>query len=160
MTDSTPGPIAQALGRIPCGLYIVSSIQDGGHLGFVGSLLIQTGFEPPTVCVAIGKGRAALDAVRQTGHFAVSILDAGSQKLMSPFFKPVEPGQSPFDGLATTDAPSGCQVLEESLAWFDCKLAGEHAVGDHVVVFGEVTAGAQLHEGDPSVHLRRNGLGY
>jgi flavin reductase (DIM6/NTAB) family NADH-FMN oxidoreductase RutF len=160
MTDPAPSPIAKALGRIPCGLYIVSSLQDGGRLGFVGSLLIQTGFEPPTVCVAIGKGRAALDAVRRTGHFAVSILDAGSQKLMTPFFKPVEPGSSPFDKLATLTAPSGCPVLEEALAWLDCKLTGEHAVGDHIVVFGEVTAGAQQHDGDPSVHLRRNGLGY
>jgi len=160
MTDTTPGPIAQALGRIPCGLYIVSTSQDGTPLGFVGSLLIQTGFEPPTVCVAIGKGRAALDAVRASGSFAVSILDADSQKLMGPFFKPVENGATPFDGLATETAPSGSLVLTESLAWLDCKLTGEHELGDHVVVFGEVTAGAQQREGEPSVHLRKDGLSY
>lgn len=160
MADSAPSPLARALGRIPCGLYIVSTRQDGIHQGFLASLLIQTGFEPPTVCVAIGKGRAALDAVRETGSFAVSILDGASQGLMKPFFKPVEPGTSPFDGLAGSDAPSGCRVLDESLAWLDCTLTGEHAVGDHVVVFGEVTAGAVLREGDPSVHLRKNGLSY
>ena len=42
----------------------------------------------------------------------------------------------------------------------DCKVSGEFNGGDHIVVFGEVTAGEQLREGDPSVHLRNNGLSY
>ena len=32
--------------------------------------------------------------------------------------------------------------------------------GDHVVIFGEVLAGGILREGDPTVHLRKNGLSY
>ena len=54
-------PLAKALGRIPTGLYIVTSKDNAGDnseaLGFVGSFVMQPGFEPPTVCVAIGKDR-------------------------------------------------------------------------------------------------------
>lgn len=158
MSD-TPSPLARALGRMPCGLYIVSTEKDGAPLGFLGSFLTQTGFEPPTLCVAVGKGRTALEALRESGGFTVSILDADSRGLMKPFLKPPESG-NPFDAVAMTRAPSGRAVLEESLAWLDCTLAGEHATPDHVVVFGEVQAGDVLHEGDPCIHLRKNGLGY
>jgi flavin reductase (DIM6/NTAB) family NADH-FMN oxidoreductase RutF len=159
--DTDLSPLAQALGRVPTGLYIVSTL--GGErraLGFVGSFVMQVGFEPPTLCVAIGKGRDHLAAIRATGSFAVSILDGASQGLMGPFFKPCPDGTTPFDGLETAAAPSGPPVLTGALAWLDCELTGEHETGDHVVVFGRITAGERLREGDPAIHLRKNGLGY
>ena len=50
--------------------------------------------------------------------------------------------------------------MDICLAWLDCKVVGEFETGDHVVVFGEVTEGDLLREGDSSVHLRKDGLGY
>lgn len=150
-------PIAQALGRIPTGLYIVTTEAQGAPLGFVGSFVMQVGFEPPTVCVAIGSDRAHLAAVRASGRFAISVLDKQSQGVMTAFFKK---DADPFDGLETQAAAGGCAVLPESLAWFECELSGEHAVGDHVVVFGTVTDASKQRDGEPSVHLRKNGLGY
>lgn len=156
MPESTElSPIALALGRVPTGLYVVTTREAEEPLGFVGSLLVQVGFEPPTVCVAIGRDRAHLAAVRASGRFAVSILDGQSQGLMSAFFK-----DDAFDRVEHTDSPGGMPVLPGALAWLDCKLSGEHEVGDHVVVFGTVEHAALQREGDPSVHLRRNGLGY
>ena len=159
-------PLARALGRIPTGLYVVTTRSGGsGHsgsapLGFVGSFLIQTGFEPPSLCVAIAKGREHLEAIREAGGFAVSILDSESSGLMSPFFKKYGPGESAFDQLRHADTPGGMPYLEEALAWLDCRLQGEHETPDHTVCFGTVEAGGLLREGDPSVHLRKNGLAY
>ncbi len=154
-------PLARALGRIPTGLYIVSSREaEGRVLGFLGSFLMQVGFDPPTLCVAIAKGRDHLAAIRATKGFAVSILDSDSKGLMAGFFKPPLPGESPFHGLAVLTAPSGSPVLAGALAWLDCEYTGEHATGDHSVVFGRVTAGDLQREGDPSIHLRKDGLGY
>jgi flavin reductase (DIM6/NTAB) family NADH-FMN oxidoreductase RutF len=47
-----------------------------------------------------------------------------------------------------------------ALAWLECRLTGEHATGDHVIVFGTVEHGGLLRAGDPAVHLRKNGLAY
>ncbi len=160
MSDSDLSPVAQALGRVPTGLYIVSTLADGRPLGFVGSFLVQVGFEPPSICVAIGKGRAHLDAIRAAGRFAVSILDEESSKLMGAFFKKYEGDETAFDHVENEAAPGGPPVLTGALAWLDCRVSGEHDCGDHVVVFGEVTDGARAREGDPSVHLRKNGLAY
>ncbi len=154
-------PIALALGRIPTGLYVVTAETDSGPLGFVGSFLTQVGFSPPMICLAIGQGRAPLPAIRASGRFAVSILDAESSRLMSPFFKKYGPGESPFDHVQHALPPGGGPpILTAALAWLACSLHSEHATPDHVVVFGEVTVASLTRAGDPSVHLRKNGLGY
>ena len=161
MSDADLSPLALALGRIPTGLYVVSTTSDGAPMGFVGSFLMQVGFEPPTVCVAVGKGRDHLEAMRASGRFAVSILDGESSRLMGAFFKKYEGGETAFDHLEHHAAPEdGPPVLDGALAWLACRVTGEHETGDHVVVFGEVTAAQPAREGDPSIHLRQNGLAY
>jgi flavin reductase (DIM6/NTAB) family NADH-FMN oxidoreductase RutF len=155
-----PSPLARALGRLPTGLYIATTRHEGRTLGFLASFVMQVGIEPPVVSVAVGRERGPLAAMRAAGRFALSILDKESRGLMAPFLKPTADGRSPFDGLALASAPRGTPVLAESLAWIECRLVSEHEVPDHVVLFGEVEAGELLREGEPAVHLRRNGLGY
>ena len=161
MSDSKEiSPLAQALGRMPTGLYIVSTLDGDSALGFLGSFVMQASIEVPQVSVAVGQGREHLAAIKKSGRFAISILDAGSQKSMGAFFKKYEGGESAFDHVEHKPSPAGLPVLTESLAWFECEFSGEFDAGDHVVVFGKVVAGEQLHEGEPSIHLRKNGLGY
>src|SRR5262245_60418020 len=158
--DSVPGPLARALGRIPSGLFLVTTLDGDRPVGFVGSFVQQVGFEPPTVCVAVGKARGPLTALRACRTFGISILDGASGSVMGRFFRRYEPPASAFDGLQLVSARTGCPLIGEALAWLDCKVVGEQELGDHVAVFGEVLDGSILREGDPSVHLRRNGLAY
>jgi len=153
-------PMALALGRIPTGLYVVSTRCAGNPLAFVGSLLVQVAFEPPTLAVAIGKGREHLAAIRTQGRFAVSVLDGASRHLMGPFFQRHEPGRSAFDQVEHRDSPGGLPVLSGALAWLECRVSGEHPAGDHTVVFGIVEHAELVRPGDPAVHLRKNGLSY
>lgn len=160
MPETELSPIARALGRIPSGLFIVTTRLGDEPIGFLGSFIMQVGFEPPTLCVAIGKDREHLAAVRASGRFALSVIDPESTGQMSPFFKQPKAGESPFDVLSTRETAGGSIVLTESLAWLECRVTGEHATGDHVVIFGEVEDAEVLREGDPKVHLRKNGLSY
>jgi flavin reductase (DIM6/NTAB) family NADH-FMN oxidoreductase RutF len=160
MTPTESSSIARALGRVPSGLFIVTTARERQPSGFLGSFVMQMGFVPPTVCIAVGNSRPQLAEIRAAGRFAVSILDAKSRGLMTPFLRKLEAGESPFDGLQLATTSSGLPVLADALAWLDCRVSGEHSTGDHVVVFGEVTAGELLREGEPSTHVRRNGLSY
>ncbi len=159
MPDS-PSPLALALGRIPTGLFIVATRDGDASLGFVGSFVMQQAFEPPTVSVAIGRDRDHLAAIRKAKTFAVSVLDGACAPAMGAFFKKYEGRETAFDHVEHTNAPSGAPILTNALAWVDCELSGEFDAGDHIVVFGKVIAGETTREGDPSIHLRKNGLGY
>lgn len=158
ITDITP--IARALGRIPSGLYVVTTMRGAEPVGFVGSFVMQMGFEPPTVCVAVGHTRPFLADLRESGHFALSILDKQASGAMAPFFKKLPEGESPFDHVRVLSISPGAPILADALAWVRCRVSGEHPTGDHVAVFGEVVDGAILREGESTVHMRKNGLGY
>ena len=79
---------------------------------------------------------------------------------MGPFFMKYEDGESAFDHVPHEDSPGGMPILDGALAWLDCVVSGEHDAGDHIVVFGTVENADLLREGDPTVHLRKNGLSY
>ena len=160
MADPEASPLARALGRIPSGLFVVSTLGHGRPVGFLGSFVMQMGFSPPTVCIGVGKSRPQLQDIRRSGRFALSILDAPSRSLMTAFLRKLPPDTSPFDGLSVGHATSGSPVLTEALAWVDCKMVGEYETQDHVVVFGEAVEGTLLREGQPSTHVRKNGLDY
>lgn len=160
MSTETIPPLAQALGRVSSGLYIVTTAGADGPLGFLGSFVIQVGFEPPTVAVAIADGRDHVAAIRESGHFGLSILDKPSSGLMGAFFKKLPEGQTPFDDLKLLESRAGVPVLADSLAWLDCRVTSEHKPCEHVVLFGEVVEGALLRDGTPSSHVRKNGLSY
>jgi flavin reductase (DIM6/NTAB) family NADH-FMN oxidoreductase RutF len=152
--------IATALGRIPSGLFVVTTRLDGQPLGFLGSLVQQVGFEPPVVCIAMAKDRPQSAWFAESGTFALSILDESSLGLRSVFLKRLPEGQSPFDGLKVGAAASGSPVLLDALAWIDCRIVGRHDTGDHAVFFGEVVEAHVLRAGRSHIHLRKNGLSY
>jgi len=160
MPPTDPSPLSRALGRIPSALYIVSTLRAGKAVGFVGSLVQQVGFTPPMLCLAVAKEREPLRDLRACGRFSLSVLGASSRQHMGPFLKRPAPGFSPYARLALGRTPSGLPYLAEGLAWLECRIVSEHESGDHVVLFAEVEAAATLREGEPHVHLRRDGLAY
>jgi flavin reductase (DIM6/NTAB) family NADH-FMN oxidoreductase RutF len=54
----------------------------------------------------------------------------------------------------------GAAELAEAHAVLQCRVAGRHSAGDHVVIFGRIVAGNLQTEGRPHVHVRKNGLNY
>lgn len=153
-------PLARALGRLPSGLYIVTVNGPDGPLGFLGSFVQQFDLEPPVVAVGVGSGRDHLEAMRLSGRFAISVLDEDSKSLMAPFFGKVPEGQTAFDVVAWSAAPGGTPVLDGAQAWIEAEVTGEHALEQHVVVFGRATEGDLRRDGEPLIHLRKNGLSY
>jgi flavin reductase (DIM6/NTAB) family NADH-FMN oxidoreductase RutF len=160
MPPTDPSPLSRALGRIPSGLYVVSTLRAGEPVGFVGSLVQQIGFAPPMLCLAVAREREPLADLRACGRFSLSLLDAGSRSRMGAFLKRPAPGTSPYRGLALGHTPAGLPFLAEGLAWFECRIVSEAPSSDHVLLLAEVEAAALLREGEPHVHLRRNGLDY
>jgi flavin reductase (DIM6/NTAB) family NADH-FMN oxidoreductase RutF len=160
MPAPDPSPIARALGRIPSGLFIATTEVDGRRSGCLVSFVMQAGLEPPIVSLAIARDRSFLDDVRRSGRFALSVLDERSRRAMTVFTRRGRADESPFDKLAISTTRSGLPVLDDALAWLEGHVRGEHATPDHVILFAEVVAAGVSRDGDPHVHLRRNGLGY
>jgi flavin reductase (DIM6/NTAB) family NADH-FMN oxidoreductase RutF len=158
-SDST-ADLAAALGRIPSGLFVLTVRHRGQESGMLTSWVQQCSFDPPQVSVALRKGRDVLDWLADGASFVLNVLPEGAKGLVSHFGKGFEPGQPAFEGVKVSREREPAPVLLDAHAYLACRVVGRHDAGDHVLVIARVQAGAVLHEGKPTVHVRKNGLKY
>jgi flavin reductase (DIM6/NTAB) family NADH-FMN oxidoreductase RutF len=164
-TSLSPDGLAAALGRIPSGLFIITWRETGGDRGMLASWVMQAGFDPPLVSVAVAPGRGLLAAIDAGTTFVVNVLADTQRPLLARFGKPPAAGEDLFAGLGVGRAACGAPTLEGAAAWLECtpvsRTAGSDAVAaDHVVVLARVSGAAAGPDAAPLVHLRKNGLRY
>lgn len=151
---------AAALGRIPSGLFVLTACHHGQEAALLVSWVQQCSFAPPRLTVAVRQGRPLLQWLDGEAPFVLNILGEGSRELVVRFAKSGESGAAIFTGLAVKRESLPAPVLCEAHAYLVCRTAGRFPAGDHVLVLGEVVDGAVLHDGRPTVHIRKNGLNY
>jgi len=161
---------AAALGRIPSGLFVVtwrSAEQDADAVdrGMLASWIMQGGFVPPLITIAVSTSRDLLAAIDQCTPFVVNVLGESQRSLLSRFGRPAGPGENPFDGLRIERSSSGTAVLADASAWLECQAVtqaggGGGLTGDHVIILARVVAAGTGPEATPLVHVRKNGLRY
>jgi flavin reductase (DIM6/NTAB) family NADH-FMN oxidoreductase RutF len=158
---ATNDGLAAALARIPSGLFIVTWRDDGTDRGMLASWVMQAGFSPPAVTVAVAPGRELLAAIDRGLPFVINILGDTQRALLARFGRPAAPGEDPFADLVVQRA-GDMPVLAEAAGWLECHAAGRVAAdgSDHVVVLATVTAAGASGDRQPLVHLRKNGLRY
>jgi flavin reductase (DIM6/NTAB) family NADH-FMN oxidoreductase RutF len=109
-----------------------------GYRGITASAFQILSLAPALVSICLGRGSDAERIIQQAGGFAVSLL-SDRQEFRAEQFAGRAPLVNPrFAGVAHHLTRSGLPVLDESLAWFDCRVTHGHPVGDHVLIVGEV----------------------
>ena len=152
--------LAAALGRIPSGLFVLTVRNGDDETGMLASWVQQCSFDPPQVSVALNKQRDVLEWLADGTQFVLNVIPEGGKALIAHFGKGFDRGEPAFEGLEVTRERETPPVLLASHAYLVCRVVGRIDAGDHLLVIGRVTAGAVLHDGKPTVHVRKNGLRY
>jgi flavin reductase (DIM6/NTAB) family NADH-FMN oxidoreductase RutF len=155
-----PESLAAALGRIPSGLFVLTARDGDSETGMLASWVQQCSFDPPQVSVAVNKARDVLGWLQEGAAFVLNVIPEGGKSLVAHFGKGFARGEPAFEGLKLVRERGTPPVLAASHAYLVCRVVGLADAGDHVLVIARVTAGAVLHDGKPTVHLRKNGLRY
>ncbi|HSQ54456.1 MAG TPA: flavin reductase family protein, partial [Gemmata sp.] len=108
----------------------------------------------------VRKGRDILEWLSRDATFVVNIIPEGGKTLLGHFAKGFEPGEPAFEGLEVLRDRETPPILRASHAYIVCKVVARVDSGDHELVLGRVAGGEVLHEGKPTVHVRKNGLKY
>jgi flavin reductase (DIM6/NTAB) family NADH-FMN oxidoreductase RutF len=152
--------LAAAVGKIPSGLFIVTTILNGRKEGYLGSWIQQTSFSPLLISIAIRPGRPCYDAMKSHGRFCINIIGQKNGGVMKPFWNP-DANPDPFQGLDYMETTRGNILLNTGLAALECEVRTSATPGDHEIIFAEVVEGHMLQPDDKSLtHVRRSGLGY
>lgn len=151
---------ARALGRVPSGLFVLTTGEGDSLTGSLVSLVQQVGFEPLTVSVAIARGRPIEAVLRDHGRFCLSVIGEDSRSLLAHFAKGYAPGEPLFDGIETAISDVDVPYPKAAHAHLACKVIGEVGWTDHILFCGEVVGGACNGDEKPLVHLRKDGRSY
>ena len=125
-------------------------------------------FKPRLVALSIENDARTLANIRETRVFSVNVMGDGSRELIASFLQPADPakvlgrsgGPGVIDKLAGVPhktMATGCPVLKDALAWFECEVEGGIPTGDHTLVVGRIVDGGQINAGTP---LRDDDLGW
>ena len=158
-TAPEEGAIA-VLGRIPSGLFVVTWREGDADRTMLASWVMQAGFAPPLISIAVAKGRDLLAAIDRGTSLVVNILGESQRPLLARFGRPPAAGEDPLAGLSVVRTADGTAALAGTTGWLSCRGIARTHSGDHAVVVAEVIAGGMGSGEQPLVHVRRNGLRY
>ena len=128
-----------ALRMIPYGLFVLTAENaDGQVAAATVNWVTQASFEPPLVVVGVKKDSAAYSVVSASKAFALNVLGKGQQALAFTFFKSLSREGNTIGGEAFRSGKTGTPVLENTPAFFECKLVDAIHRGDHAIMVGEV----------------------
>lgn len=149
----------QAVARITGSLCVVTTQQDGKDWGFLTSWVSQATFNPPGLTIAISKDQDGT-LPNPEASFILNILKEG-RNLRRFFLKPVAPGETRFTDIKTHPAQNGCLVLDEALAYLECRVSDRMDCGDHWLIYATVENGKVLEAvGVTAVQYRKSPTPY
>ncbi len=152
--------VGKSLGRIPSGVAILTTQQGKSRGAMLASWFQQCSFKPPMVSVAMKKGRSTEGILDASEKFVLNILHTNQKDVLAHFGKGFAPEEDPFKGVETETATLGIPILKHSLCFLECQVRHIYEVGDHRMFVGEILNAGMEEEGQPMVHLRRNGFNY
>lgn len=153
----TVGPEAfrDALRHFPAGVTLVT-IRSGERVhGLTVSAFASVSPDPPLVAVMIDHAHYAHQLLEAPDAvFAVNVLGEDQAELSDRFAW--GPDGERFGRGRWTSAATGAPLLEDALAWLDCRIHSRHAAGTHTLYIGEVVASGVPRPGEsPLVYWNR-----
>jgi 3-hydroxy-9,10-secoandrosta-1,3,5(10)-triene-9,17-dione monooxygenase reductase component len=111
------------MGQFATGVAVITAADATGRpFGGTADAISSLSLDPPLVLASLRRESETLAALRDTGRFAVNVLEAGGRELSDRF--------APRD--------HGVPVLDGALAVLTCRVHEIADGGDHVIVIGEV----------------------
>jgi flavin reductase (DIM6/NTAB) family NADH-FMN oxidoreductase RutF len=149
------------LGRIPSGIFVLTIGTGPRATGMLSSWVMQAGFEPPMVSVAVKIGRFVCDWLTERQPFVLNVVGQSQAKLMKHFSIGFEPGEPAFEGLEIAHCARGVPILKQAIGHLECEPVRHIDSGDHRIFLANVVRG-KLHDADarPRVHIRTSGAKY
>ena len=112
--------------------------KDGRISASTVNWVTQASFKPPLVDVAVKADSQIHDIIKTARNFALNVLGKGQQGAAYTYFKPAERDGQKISGEPFLAGSTGAPVLENTPAFFECRLVTTVEEGDHSIFVGEV----------------------
>lgn len=123
-----------AMGKFATGVTVITTRLGGEVKGMTANAFMSVSLDPALVLISIGQHAHMNSYVKDSGQFAVSILNSEQQE-MSAYFA----GQIKEDREIDFNWFNGMPTIKDSLVNLTCDVHNSVDAGDHTLYIGEVT---------------------
>ena len=152
-TSIDPRTFRDVLGCYPTGVSVITSLYEGVRVGMAVGSFTSISLDPPLVGFFPGKASRSWQRIEQSGRFCVNVLAGHQIDLCKHFASKID---DKFADLSHGKSPSGLPVIDDAVAWIDCRIQDVIEIGDHYLVVGAVEALSRGDTHQPLVFLRGN----
>lgn len=149
-----PAAFRRAAGQLPTGILIAGTTLDGIDHAMTVSAFTAVSLEPLLVLLCAEKIARFHDTVLAAGFWSLSVLSEDAEKTARWLATRGRPLDGQLDGIDHHAGPlTGAPVLDDALAWMECRTSAVHDGGDHSIIVGEVVSVAENAAGrGPLIH--------
>ena len=149
--------IAALFQRLTQGVYVVGVAQGETRNAFTAAWIMQASFDPMLLVLSVNPQHSSYALLKQSGVFSVNVLKKDQLALAAHFGQAA--GADKLASVAWTKGGAGAPLLQDALAWFECRLVSEHPAGDHHLAVGRVVDGRLLDaEAEPLTYAETGAL--
>ena len=123
------------LGHFATGVTIITAMDGDEPVGMAANSFTSLSLEPPLILFCVAHTSSTWPRIEAAGMFAVNILGEDHEGLSNLFAKK---GADRFSQTPWRIGVSGAPVLEEAIAYLDCRFEAEYPGGDHKIIVGRV----------------------
>jgi flavin reductase (DIM6/NTAB) family NADH-FMN oxidoreductase RutF/rubredoxin len=130
----------EALFKISYGLFIVSSGDKNRGNGYISNTVFQVTAEPAKFAACCSKNNFTADFIRNTGAFSVSVLHKDTApEIFGRFGYKSGREIDKMEGMLVRYGETGVPiVMNDCIAFFECKVVQTVDVGTHLIFIGEL----------------------
>lgn len=148
----------RVLGSFASGVTVVTTHADGRAHGTTMTAFCSLSLDPPLVLVCVDKSAEIHKLIERGGIFAVNILHAGQTELSRALARKGTPDLAAAHRLENVPhhvGKTGAPVLNDHLAYLECRVLQAIEAGDHTIYVGQVEDGGVTREAEgPLVYYR------
>lgn len=149
-----PLEFRSVIGHFATGVAVITTAAGEEMQGMTANAITSLSLEPTMILVCVEKITHTHGLLGRSGVFAVNILAMHQEDVSRLFAKRAEPEINSLRGQRFVIGESGAPVLEDCLAYLECRVADVLDGGDHSIFLGEVVAAGVVSEGAPLVFYR------
>jgi 3-hydroxy-9,10-secoandrosta-1,3,5(10)-triene-9,17-dione monooxygenase reductase component len=144
----------QVAGSFASGVTIITTGKEGECRGFTASSFTSLSLEPPLVLVCVHRESNTLPVIQHTGAFAINILSQSQEHASRLFSSRIVPDSERMQQVCFHGGTSGVPILDDAIAFFECRTLREYDGGDHVIFVGHVIDAGVSNQGEPLLYYR------
>ena len=148
--------LREVMRRFPAPVAVVTTALEGERFGLTVGSLVSLSLQPALVGISIGKDSSSHEPIRRAGGWTTSLLSGMQAHVAQHFARSGIPPVALWNGVDVREGKRG-PLVENALAWLECRTISEHDAGDHTIFVGEVES-TELGATGPGLVYRDGGF--